>query len=99
MYGKNLQLITLRCGVCKRWVALRVDPDDLARHLHDGVLVQDALPYLDASTRELVLSAVCSRCWDLLCPNPTAHPFAYNEPAMARERGQHTWQARRGSRR
>jgi hypothetical protein len=28
MHGSNLQLIILRCCVCRRWIALRVDPDE-----------------------------------------------------------------------
>ena len=75
MYGENRKLMTLRCVVCKRWVALRVDPEDIQRHAA-GVLVQhafadrDGVPYLDASLRELWISGVCGECWPLLCsPN------------------------------
>ena len=84
MFGENLQLITLRCGVCKRWVALRVDPEDLERHIDGGLFVQhafvrrDGTAYLSSSERELFLSRCCGGCWDLLCVDPTAHPFAYN---------------------
>lgn len=57
MFGENRKLITLRCCVCKTWVAIRVDPDDLERHLRHGVFVQDAFidrdgtPYLSPSER------------------------------------------------
>ena len=80
MYGEKLQLITLRCPCCLKWVALRVDPEDVERHRKDGVYVQDAFveragkPYLSASERELFLT-VCSGCWDLLCPSS---PLAYS---------------------
>jgi hypothetical protein len=59
MHGAKLELITLRCVNCGRWVALRVDPGDLDRHLRHGVFVQDAFidrdgtPYLSPSEREL----------------------------------------------
>jgi hypothetical protein len=77
MHGAKLELITLRCVNCGKWVALRVDPDDLDRHLRHGVFVQDAFidrdgtPYLSPSERELfpACSGVCSSCWDLLCPS------------------------------
>ncbi|MBZ5658217.1 MAG: hypothetical protein LAO56_23395 [Acidobacteriia bacterium] len=69
MHGQNRQLITIQCCVCKTWVALRLDKDDLARHLNDGVLVQDALPYLSAGDRELVYSRLCESCYALLCPS------------------------------
>jgi len=32
MFGEKLELITVRCCVCKTWFALRVDPDDLDRN-------------------------------------------------------------------
>lgn len=30
----------------------------------DGALVQDAFPYLSANDRELLISGICSTCWD-----------------------------------
>lgn len=81
MYGTNLQVIALRCCVCRQWVALRVDMDDLGRHLHNGVCVQhafvdrDGLPHLTAAERELFLSNVCDSCWHLLC---SSNPLDYS---------------------
>jgi hypothetical protein len=81
MHGKNLGLITMQCTVCERWFTLRVDQDDLDRHLRHGVYVQyaftnrDGKPYLDAAERELFISKVCSDCWALLCPSSR---IAYN---------------------
>ena len=81
MFGTNLELITVRCVCCKKHVALRVDRDDLARHVRDGVFVQDAFvgrdgkPYLTPDERELFLSGVCGDCWPLLCP---LSPLSYS---------------------
>jgi hypothetical protein len=83
MYGENLDLITMRCCVCKTWFALRVDKDDLDRHLRDGVFVQHAFvrrdgnPYLSAAERELfpACSGTCESCYALLCPSDR---LAYN---------------------
>jgi hypothetical protein len=81
MFGEKLQLITKRCCVCKKMVAMRVDPEDLHAHAHHNVFVQDAFinkngkPYLDSSERELFISAVCRHCWSLLCPSD---PMAYS---------------------
>ena len=84
MYGtRRTELVLIRCRVCKRWVAVRVDPDDLERYAN-GVFVQHAFrdrtgkPYLSAAERELFISACCGSCWDLLCVDPIAHPMAYN---------------------
>jgi len=75
VYGETRQVIAIQCCVCGQWIALRLDKDDLDRHLHRGVLVQDAMPYLSASDRELVLSRLCESCWSLLCPSD---PLAYD---------------------
>jgi hypothetical protein len=59
MYGTNSQLFILRCRVCHRWIAVRVDPDDLRRHYYDGVYVQHAFSYLPPELRELFISRTC----------------------------------------
>ena len=66
VHGTNRELIVKRCVVCRRWIALRVDAEDLARH-EKGVYVQDAMPYLPPQLRELWISGVCGECWPLLC--------------------------------
>jgi hypothetical protein len=80
MYGERLdKLICIKCRVCERWSVVRLDPADLDRHVRDGLFVQHAFadrsgkPYLSDSDRELLLSTVCSRCWDLLCPSSLAY--------------------------
>lgn len=81
MYGENRHLLlTISCVTCGRWVALRVDVEDLARH-EQGMLVQcafahrDGKPYLSPGSREMLISRVCSACWPLLCPDD---PSAYS---------------------
>ena len=75
MYGERLdQLIPIQCACCQKWVAVRLDPDDLERHRTGGFVRRDGLPYLDASLRELFISRCCSDCWALLCPSS---PLAY----------------------
>jgi Na+-translocating ferredoxin:NAD+ oxidoreductase RnfC subunit len=84
MYGERLEkLVCIKCRVCGRWRVVRIDPDDLDRHVH-GIFVQhafvrrDGTPYLDSSERELFISSLCKSCWDLLCPDPIARPTFYN---------------------
>jgi len=80
VFGEKLQLITKQCCVCKKMVALRVDPEDIARY-ERGVFAQNALvrrdgkPYLTPAERELFLSECCEDCWRLLCPDDE---LAYN---------------------
>lgn len=71
----HLELI--QCVVCRKWYVVRVSSADLCRH-HQGVFVQTAFPYLEASLRELFISEVCPDCWSLLSPDQIAHPTAYN---------------------
>jgi Na+-translocating ferredoxin:NAD+ oxidoreductase RnfC subunit len=82
VFGENRdQLTTIRCRVCEKWTAIRLDPDDFYRHVRDGVFVQhafadrDGKPYLTAAERELFITAVCGSCYSLLCPS---NKFAYN---------------------
>jgi len=82
MFGEELKLITMQCCVCKKWTAMRVDPEDLERH-RKGIYVQHAfvdrkgMPYLSSAERELLpaCSGVCASCYSLLCPSD---PLAYN---------------------
>jgi Na+-translocating ferredoxin:NAD+ oxidoreductase RnfC subunit len=82
VYGaKKTRLVTIRCACCRRWQAVRVDPEDLHAHKHHNVTAQDAFitkngkPYLDCRERELFISAVCGDCYSLLCPSDR---LAYN---------------------
>ena len=63
--------------MCRKLVAVRVDPDDLAAHTN-GILVQNAMPYLAAELRELFITATCPACWAVLCPDPIKYPNHYN---------------------
>lgn len=82
MYGEKLELITRQCCVCGKHVAMRVDMDDLARHLggtfvQDSFVRRDGTPYLSDSERELfpACSGVCADCYSLLC---LSDRLAYN---------------------
>lgn len=75
MHGTNrTQLLTPRCALCGKVVAVRVDPEDIERW-RGGTFVQDAFPYLTADERELLISGTCGDCWSLLCP---ASPLDYS---------------------
>jgi hypothetical protein len=80
MFGQKLELMARQCCVCKRMIALRVDPDDTDRMKH-GVVPCSAFvdsngkPYLSPGSRELFISECCKDCWSLLCPSD---PLEYN---------------------
>ncbi len=52
---KELMKTTVRCIVCNDTFDLMIDPKDLNRWA-EGELIQDALDYLTADERELLLS-------------------------------------------
>jgi hypothetical protein len=51
-----------KCQTCDKEYVLMVDPKDLQRW-RDGAYIQDALSYLKAGERELLLSGTCDACW------------------------------------
>jgi ribosomal protein S27AE len=82
MYGeKREELLTKVCPTCGKAVILRVDKEDLERHLSDCVFVQIAfadrngVPYLDSAEREMMISGLCDDCWSILAPS---NPMVYN---------------------
>ena len=55
---------------CGATAEITVDQTDFNRWKDDGVLIQDAFPYLNADDRELIMSTrhfgfwMCPTCWD-----------------------------------
>lgn len=62
---KELMKTTVRCIVCNDTFDLMIDPKDLNRWA-EGELIQDALDYLTADERELLLSGHCGHV-GMLC--------------------------------
>ncbi|MBO1003151.1 hypothetical protein [Pseudogracilibacillus auburnensis] len=55
--------LTEQCISCKKIYGLKVHPKDIVR-LSEGAHVQDAMPYLSADDRELLISGICGKCFD-----------------------------------
>lgn len=55
--------LTVTCEHCTEDYPVTVNPADVQRW-QDGVMIQDALPYLSADERELLISLTCRDCWD-----------------------------------
>jgi hypothetical protein len=51
------------CNKCDEQIILRVNLDDMARW-ENGELIQNAMPYLSADERELLISGTCGECFD-----------------------------------
>lgn len=52
-----------QCISCKEVYHLKVHPNDIVR-ISEGAHVQDAMPYLSADDRELLISGICGKCFD-----------------------------------
>ena len=59
--------VARQCVKCKNVHILLVNSDDL-QQWKDGELIQDAMPYLSAGERELLISGTCVACFDKLFP-------------------------------
>lgn len=59
---KEVGVVT-RCPFCGRCNEVEVNEDDYF-DWQDGMLIQDAFPYLSANEREMLISGICPTCWD-----------------------------------
>jgi predicted anti-sigma-YlaC factor YlaD len=51
------------CGHCRKEYNIMADRNDMEAWLSGEKYIQDALSYLSASERELLISATCNTCW------------------------------------
>lgn len=62
---KNVQIEKV-CRSCKVAYAIRAPIDGYMRYCK-GANIQLALPSLTADERELLISGMCGKCYDLMC--------------------------------
>jgi hypothetical protein len=63
-YGSNTEF-QVTCHDCKAEHCFTVDtPNLVAWRTDDNVTIQAAFPYLEAWEREMLLSGLCTSCWD-----------------------------------
>lgn len=55
--------IEIECRWCGNLVPLEAEAADLSAW-QNGELIQNALPYLTADEREMLISRTCGTCWD-----------------------------------
>jgi hypothetical protein len=55
--------LSLKCHHCEASQRVSVNYEDV-QAWKDGALIQDALPYLNADQRELLISKTCGPCFD-----------------------------------
>ena len=67
MSSKQLSEFGVECWRCKKEYTVLADERDVC-DWQDGVLIQEALPYLSAGDRELLISATCDPCFHRMFP-------------------------------
>jgi len=59
----NTIILEVECLICGNVTEISVEINDYV-DWQCGKLVQDAFPYLKADEREVLVSGICSDCWD-----------------------------------
>ena len=60
--------LTRVCMYCHQMHTFTMPVDDYRKWAVNRVAIQKALPYFNASQREILLSQICPECWDVLFP-------------------------------
>tara|TARA_A100001037_G_scaffold264069_1_gene254649 strand:- start:874 stop:1086 length:213 start_codon:yes stop_codon:yes gene_type:complete len=67
MRERQVSEFPVQCWQCKEEHVIMADERDIC-DWQDGELIQDALPYLSASEREMLISGTCDDCWQKMFP-------------------------------
>ena len=66
-----MKKIQRTCRLCGKLVEMLVNPKDLSDWKSEKKYIQDAMPYLSAGEREILISKTCDECFDkMFPPNP-----------------------------
>lgn len=61
--------VNITCKLCGKLYTIEVGMVDYFEWKSGMMYIQDALHYLTAAERELLISATCGSCWNKLYPN------------------------------
>ena len=54
--------VVVVCPFCHKATTIQVAEEDYLAWKYDGVLIQNAMPYLPANVREMLISGLCDDC-------------------------------------
>ncbi len=60
-------ILDRQCRMCGKTVQICVPDAGYAKWQH-GACIQDAMPEVSISDREMLISGTCPTCWDMLFP-------------------------------
>ena len=63
MVNTNIESHNVVCGHCRKEYNIMADRNDMEAWLSGDKYIQDALAYLSAAERELLISGTCNTCW------------------------------------
>ena len=66
---KNPMTLEVDCRMCGKTVNLVIEQEDFKKFKNREGAVQDIFPYLNADEREMLISGICSNCWEKLFNN------------------------------
>ena len=55
--------VEIECRICGKQYNLKAEKEDIQKWMN-GMNIQDALPYMPAEERELLISGTCPECWN-----------------------------------
>ena len=61
--------IRRHCPICGKLSTVKVEDEDYKKWQNGG-LVQNCFPYLTSDEREVIVSGICSECWDIMFSKP-----------------------------
>jgi hypothetical protein len=63
---KNPMTLEVDCRICGKTVNLVIEQEDFKKFKNREGAVQNIFPYLSADEREMLISGICSDCWEEL---------------------------------
>lgn len=61
--------IKTQCPLCGRYHNVKVKEEDYKKY-ENGMLIQNAFPYLSADEREMLMTGICGECFDKMFGKP-----------------------------
>jgi hypothetical protein len=61
--------VSVNCRLCNKTCNVKCNKDDYSSWKKGDGFIQDLLHYLSTDERELLISATCGECFDLLFPS------------------------------
>lgn len=61
-------IVNIECTLCSTVYTIIYNREDMINWLSGQSFIQDSMPYLSASEREILISGTCGECFDKMFP-------------------------------